>query len=119
MAENFEDRVKKGHFISPSAGSLFKNNREFGAPTGKILDELGLRGRTSGGASIASFHGNIFINNGDACASDILDLIIVAVETAKRERNILLEPEVRFVGEWLPRELEPLNEVLKQGRETG
>lgn len=112
MEHNYNDRVQKGHFQAPSAGSLFKNNREFGAPTGKILDELGLRGHVSGGAAIASFHGNIFINNGNAKASDILDLIVLSVETARAKRNIQLEPEVRFVGDWNADELAPLADVL-------
>jgi UDP-N-acetylmuramate dehydrogenase len=34
-----KDREAKGHFRAPSAGSAFKNNRAFGKPTGKILDE--------------------------------------------------------------------------------
>lgn len=105
MEENRRDRVEKGHFKSPSAGSLFKNSREFGAPTGKIIDELGLRGITSGGAAIAPFHGNIFINQNNATAMDVLSLIRLAVETAMRERSIRLEPEVRLVGDWRPEEI--------------
>lgn len=105
MEENHRDRVEKGHFRAPSAGSLFKNNREFGAPTGKIIDELGLRGATVGGAAIAPFHGNIFINQDKATAMDVVSLIRLAVETARRERNIRLEPEVRLIGDWRPEEL--------------
>lgn len=105
MATNHQDRVAKGHFQAPSAGSLFKNNHEFGAPTGKIIDELGLRGATVGGAAIAPFHGNIFINLHNAKAIDVLSLIRLAVETAWQKRRILLEPEVRLVGDWHPEEL--------------
>lgn len=105
MQKNHTDRVEKGHFRAPSAGSLFKNNRDFGAPTGQIIDELGLRGAEAGGAAIAPYHGNIFINKSNATAMDVLSLIRLAVETAARERNIRLEPEVRLVGDWLPEEL--------------
>lgn len=108
MQKNYQDRVSKGHFLAPSAGSLFKNDRRFGAPTGKILDELNLRGLVSGGAAIASYHANIFINRDNASAADVLDLIITAQQAAKQARKICLEPEVRFVGEWLPEELAPL-----------
>lgn len=110
MEENYQDRIAKGHFKAPSAGSLFKNSRDFGAPTGKIIDELGLRGVTSGGAAIAPFHGNIFINQNNATAKDVLSLIRLAVETAARERNIRLEPEVRLIGDWRPEELAFLTE---------
>ena len=108
MQANFEDRRAKGHFRAPSAGSLFKNDRAFGAPTGKILDELGLRGTISGGAAIAPYHGNIFINQGGATAADVFSLIIMAIRAAHQARSILLEPEVRFVGDWDPEELAKL-----------
>jgi len=111
MEENHRDRVEKGHFKAPSAGSLFKNNRDLGSPTGKILDELGLRGITSGGAAIAPFHGNIFINQNNATAKDVLSLIRLAMETAARERGIRLEPEVRLVGDWHAEELAFLTDV--------
>lgn len=105
MDYNMADRVEKGHFTAPSAGSLFKNNREFGAPTGQIIDELGLRGTVAGGAAIADYHGNIFINQHQATAKDVLSLIRLAVETAWSERCIRLEPEVRLIGDWSAEEL--------------
>lgn len=109
MEENLADRMEKGHFTAPSAGSLFKNNRDFGAPTGQIIDELGLRGRVAGGAAIAPFHGNIFINQENATADDVLSLIRLAVETAWKNRHIRLEPEVRLIGDWAVEELAFLN----------
>ncbi len=116
MNENHADRVEKGHFSAPSAGSLFKNNRAFGAPTGRILDELGLRGSSRGAAAIAPYHGNIFINQGQATAADMLELIRLAVETADRRKRIRLEPEVRFVGDWRPGELDFLDPKVSASR---
>ncbi len=95
-----EDRKRKGHFAYPSAGSVFKNNRDFGRPTGVILDELGLKGTERGGAQIAPFHANIIINRGGANAEDIRYLVELARDEAFRRLAIELEPEIRFVGEW-------------------
>jgi UDP-N-acetylmuramate dehydrogenase len=100
IEERRRDRERKGHFRAPSAGSAFKNNRDFGKPTGKILDELGLRGLTVGGAAIAPWHGNIIINTGNARAADIRALTELAAEKAKAALGIDLEPEILFVGEW-------------------
>jgi UDP-N-acetylmuramate dehydrogenase len=100
MEEHRRDRERKGHFRAPSAGSAFKNNRDFGKPTGKILDELGLRGLTVGGAAIAPWHGNIIINTGNARAADIRALTELAAGKAKAALGIDLEPEILFVGEW-------------------
>jgi UDP-N-acetylmuramate dehydrogenase len=54
------DRAAKGHYRLPSAGSVFKNDRSLGAPTGKLLDSLGLRSRRIGAAMVSPWHANIF-----------------------------------------------------------
>jgi len=95
-----EDREKKGHYRFPSAGSAFKNNRDFGKPTGQIIDELGLKSRQIGGAQIAPFHGNIIINTGNARASDIRALVDETALEVKKKTGFILEPEILFVGEW-------------------
>jgi UDP-N-acetylmuramate dehydrogenase len=94
------DREAKGHYCAPSAGSAFKNNRAFGKPTGKIIDELGLRGFSVGGAAVASWHGNIIINTGNAAARDIRALVNAVTEKVRASLGFSLEPEILFVGEW-------------------
>jgi UDP-N-acetylmuramate dehydrogenase len=94
------DREAKGHFRAPSAGSAFKNNRAFGKPTGKIIDELGLRGFSVGGAAIAPWHGNFIINTGHAAASDIRALTEAVIEKVHAALGFTLEPEILFVGDW-------------------
>ncbi len=100
MAEHHADRVRKGHFLHPCAGSIFKNNRAFGAPTGKIIDSLGLKGLRIGGAQVAPFHGNIIINTGGARAADVRALIERVEEETARRLGLALEREVVLVGEW-------------------
>ncbi|MDR1231079.1 MAG: UDP-N-acetylmuramate dehydrogenase [Spirochaetaceae bacterium] len=92
------DREEKGHFRYPSAGSVFKNNRDFGRPSGKIIDELGLRGFREGGAQIAPWHGNFIVNTGGATANDVQRLIALVQERAMRVFGFALEPEVILVG---------------------
>ncbi|WP_461257049.1 UDP-N-acetylmuramate dehydrogenase [Treponema sp. R80B11-R83G3] len=99
-AEYRKGREKKGHYLFPSAGSAFKNNRDFGKPTGQIIDELGLKNRQIGGAQIAPFHGNIVINTGNASASDIRALIDETAVKVKEKTGFTLEPEILFIGEW-------------------
>ena len=102
MAEHRRDRETKGHYRYPSAGSAFKNNRDFGKPTGKIIDELGLRGLTIGGARIAPWHGNIIINTGNAAAAEIRALTEETARRVKAATGFSLEPEILFVGDWPP-----------------
>lgn len=92
------ERVSKGHFKYPSAGSVFKNNRNFGKPTGQIIDEAGLKGVTIGGAQIAPFHGNFIINVNNAKAQDILDLVNLTKDKVKAKFNFNLETEIIFLN---------------------
>lgn len=95
-----KERTEKGHFLFPSAGSVFKNNRAFGESTGKIIESLGLKGMRIGGAQIAEFHGNIIVNRGGATAGDVRGLIELVEERARRVYGFSLEREVLLVGEW-------------------
>jgi UDP-N-acetylmuramate dehydrogenase len=100
MEEHRRDREAKGHYRYPSAGSAFKNNRDFGRPTGKIIDELGLRGLAFGGAQVAPWHGNIIINTGNARASEIRALVTDVAARVKAAAGFILEPEILFAGDW-------------------
>ena len=94
------DRTAKGHYRYPSAGSVFKNNRDFGKPAGQIIDELGLRGLCRGGAQVAPYHGNIVVNTGGASASDIRALVDEVAARVKAAAGFALECEILFVGDW-------------------
>lgn len=99
-AANRADRESKGHYRLPSAGSAFKNDYAFGKPTGKVVDELGLRGLAVGGARVAPWHGNIVVNDGGATAADIRSLVEDVADRVKAAVGLVLEPEILFVGDW-------------------
>lgn len=98
MNEKKKDREDKGHFRYPCAGSVFKNSRVIGEPTGKILDRLGFRGKTIGDAMVSDFHANIFVNAGNAKAIEVKTLIDNAITETQKATGFILEPEVIFVG---------------------
>ena len=98
MDEHRNDRELKGHYRFPSAGSVFKNNREFGKPTGQIIDEMGLKGLSVGDAQIAPWHGNFIINKGKASSDHIKSLVEIIEGRARTELGIELEREILFVG---------------------
>jgi len=100
MKEHHADRVQKGHFRFPCAGSIWKNNREFGAPTGRLVDSLGLKGTAIGGAQVAPFHGNIIINAGNATAGDVRTLMERVEDEVSRRLGFRLEREIVLVGDW-------------------
>ncbi len=94
------DREQKGHFLYPCAGSIFKNNRDFGNPTGKLIDSLGLKGRCIGGACVSQLHGNIIVNTGAARAEEVFQLIRLLETEVHRAHGFQLDREILLVGQW-------------------
>lgn len=90
------DRKEKGHFKYPSAGSVFKNNHAFGKPSGKIIDEAGLKGFRIGGVQIAPWHGNFIINVDKGKASEVKELVTLVQNTVFEKFGFFLEPEIIF-----------------------
>ena len=79
-----------------SAGCIFKNPETI--PAGKLVDELGLKGTSEGGAMVSQEHGNFIVNTGGATVDDILRLIGRIRERALAERGIELKTEVQIIG---------------------
>ncbi len=100
MREKRNDREAKGHYKKPCAGSAFKNNRAFGAPSGLLIDRCGLKGTRIGGARVSDWHGNIIINDQGAAASDVRKLLIMVRARVEEDTGFLLEEEVLPVGDW-------------------
>jgi UDP-N-acetylmuramate dehydrogenase len=82
----------------PSAGCVFKNPSPEN-PAGAIIDRLGFKGLTVGGARVSEMHANFIINQGNAAAEDVLELIRRIRERVKSEENLDLELEIRVIGE--------------------
>lgn len=79
-----------------SAGSIFKNPENYKARL--LLEEAGLSGFKIGGAKFSEKHPNIIINEGNARAEDIFNLIKEAKERVFKKFNLILEEEVVYVG---------------------
>jgi UDP-N-acetylmuramate dehydrogenase len=82
----------------PNAGSIFKNPP--GNFAGKLLEGAGLKGTRLGGAAFSEQHANFIVNLGGAQAAEVLALIDMARNKVKEQSGVLLEPEVRLVGDW-------------------
>src|SRR5499427_5083118 len=80
-----------------SAGCFFKNAPASPVGTGKMIDDLGMKGKRRGGAVVSPKHANFIVTEGDeAKASDALALAEEIRERVKREHGIDLEYEVEL-----------------------
>ena len=97
MRDFTEKRNSKQPLQYPSAGSFFK--RPEGYFAGKLIQDAGLKGLTVGGAQVSEKHSGFIINAGGATASDIISLMHLVQNTVFDKSGVMLEPEVRIVGE--------------------
>lgn len=65
-------------------------------PAGYLLEEAGAKGMRVGGVEIAGFHGNLFVNKGDAKAADVKKLAAVLKKMVFNKFGIRLEEEIRY-----------------------
>lgn len=79
----------------PNGGSVFK--RPKGYYVGAIMDELGLKGFTVGGAKISEKHGGFIINFNNATGQDILDIITEVKRQVWEKYQVDLEVEQRVI----------------------
>jgi UDP-N-acetylmuramate dehydrogenase len=82
----------------PNAGSIFKNPPGYFA--GRLLEAAGMKGHRIGDAAFSDRHANFIVNLGAARASDVSALIEMARAKVKDHSGVLLEPEVKLVGDW-------------------
>ena len=97
MLELAAKRREKQPLEYPSAGSTFKRPEGFYA--GKLIEDAGLRGKKIGGAMVSEKHCGFIINEGNATAKDVTELIEFVRKTVYERFGVLLEPEVIFVGD--------------------
>ncbi|MEZ4216284.1 MAG: UDP-N-acetylmuramate dehydrogenase [Myxococcota bacterium] len=81
---------------APSCGSVFKNPP--GDFAGRLVEEVGLKGATAGGAQISTVHANFIVNRGDASADDVLALVERARRSVREAFGVELETEVEILG---------------------
>ncbi len=82
---------------SRSAGCFFKNPPASTIGTGKIIDEMGMKGQRRGSAIVSPVHANFIVTEGEnARAEDALALAEEIRERVRREQGIELEYEVEL-----------------------
>ncbi len=82
---------------SRSAGCFFKNPPAGKIGTGKMIDEMGMKGQRRGSAIVSPIHANFIVTEGEnARAEDALALAEEIRERVKREQGIELEYEVEL-----------------------
>lgn len=89
--------------VTPTAGSFFRNVEPSSAASprqsaGWFLEQAGAHGRRVGGARVFEKHANIIVADPGCAAADVAALSREMAEAVRRRFNLILVPEVRFLG---------------------
>jgi len=95
----FVERQEKFPLDEPNAGSVFK--RPPGDYAGRLIEESGCKGLTVGGASVSPRHANFIVNNGNATAADIVELISMMRRRVYEKFNVYLELENEILDSFI------------------
>ncbi|MDH3342133.1 MAG: UDP-N-acetylmuramate dehydrogenase [Gammaproteobacteria bacterium] len=80
-----------------NCGSVFRNpENDYAA---RLIEQCGLKGKRIGGAVVSEKHANFIINDQQATAADIENLIELVQKTVKRQTDVDLQTEVKIIGE--------------------
>ena len=97
--DNVRDLLHKRNSTQPiglaSCGSVFKNPKDTYAA--KLIESSGLKGFCIGGACVSEKHANYIINQNNASAMDIENLIAHIQNTIKDKYNVELETEIIII----------------------
>ena len=80
-----------------SCGSVFRNPPNDYA--GRLIEGVGLKGYRIGRAQVSTKHANFIVNEDEAKAADIEALIHHVKDTVFERTGIILEPEVKIIGD--------------------
>jgi len=97
MKEYTDKRIQSQPIERRSAGSVFKNPEKGFA--GELIERAGLKGYSFKGARISEKHANFIVNENNASATDVLNLIDLIITTIFNMFNIRLELEIKVLGE--------------------
>ena len=93
--EYLKKRIESQPYNMPSAGSIFKRCGETPAPI--LIEETGLKGKSSGGAQISPKHCGFIVNLGLAKFKQVFKLITKIRKTVFKKFGIILTTEIVII----------------------
>ena len=96
VSDRKKRRLESQPLEYPSAGSVFRNPTDMFA--GKLIEDLGYKGLSKGGAKISEKHANFIVNFDNAKANDVKELIDFIKQAVKENYNVDLVCEQEFIN---------------------
>ena len=97
MRQHRNEKQPNGFTCGSTFTNPVKNGIKYNA--WELIDKVGMRGYSIGGAKFSEKHCNFIINTGNATANDIEELIKTAILKVKEKFDIDLKLEIKIFGE--------------------
>lgn len=97
LKEFNQRRKDKQPLDKPSCGSVFKRPKNGYAA--QMIEECGLKGRRKGGAVVSEKHSGFIVNDGNATAKDVVDLMEEVRDIVCEKTGVRLDNEWIIIGE--------------------
>ena len=85
-------RMSSQPLDKPCAGSMFRNPKDYQA--WQLIEEIGMRGTRIGGAMVSEKHANFIVNEDNARAEDVIQLVEVIQKEVRKRFGVELITEV-------------------------
>ncbi|MCG8552161.1 MAG: UDP-N-acetylmuramate dehydrogenase, partial [Desulfobacterales bacterium] len=85
--------------VSQASAGCFFQNPPGDKPAGFLIEQAGMKRARCNGAMVSDLHANFIVNQGNACASDILNLAGQVKKRVYEKFGINLKEEVKTIGD--------------------
>lgn len=79
-----------------SAGCVFKNPD--GDSAGRLIEAAGCKGMRIGDIEVNTMHANYFVNRGKGTCKDFIELMEAVKTKVEKYSGVILEPEIKIIG---------------------
>ncbi|MEX6424814.1 UDP-N-acetylmuramate dehydrogenase [Providencia manganoxydans] len=103
LIEILRERRLKFPRKQPNCGSVFKSSPELYkkiGPPGLIIESLGLKGFSIGGAKVSEIHANFIVNTGEATSKDVIEVVDHINQMCFLKYGFEMEAEAIFVDQF-------------------
>ena len=96
IKNNINIRSSTQNVGKPSLGSVFKRGEIVPA---KVIEDLGLKGFSVGGAMVSKVHSGFVVNNNNATSQDVYKLLKIIQHIICKNCKSMVQYEIKFLGE--------------------
>ncbi|MFC1479897.1 UDP-N-acetylmuramate dehydrogenase [Candidatus Omnitrophota bacterium] len=94
----FSEKMERQPLTRKTLGCIFKNPTEGKHPSGRLIEEVSMKGYRCGAAEVSEKHANFIINTGGASSRDVMNLMDEIRRKVRDKFSVELETEIEVLS---------------------